>query len=132
MAAKKKPRKPRKSAVKGRPKIVIDLRQLEALAAIHCNFDEMAAVIGCSRRLLLTRMKEEGFQLAVDNAKLKGKVSLRRLQWRHANGVGSAAVNMTVHLSKHWLGETDKAAIELSGPGGKTLAFRMLKEDEGL
>jgi hypothetical protein len=29
----------------------------------------------------------------------KGKLSLRRLQWLHANGTGSSAVHMAIHLS---------------------------------
>ena len=44
-----------------------------------------------------------------------GKLSLRRLQWQHAQGEGSSAVQMTIHLSKHWLGESEKALSERGG-----------------
>jgi hypothetical protein len=131
---KKKSAKPAGSKnLGGRPKIEIDLRMLGQLASIGCTKEEAAAVIGCGRRTLLLRLKEEAkYRDAWDTGVDMGKVSLRRLQWRHANGAGSSAVNMTIHLSKHRLGETDKAAIEMSGPGGGAITVVLSKDDSGL
>ncbi|MCC8963757.1 hypothetical protein H8A95_15915 [Bradyrhizobium sp. Pear76] len=119
MARKKEP-KPM-----GRPPVKIDIDQLEKLGAIHATTEEVAAVFGCTKRTILNRFKDEPeLKLAYENGKEKGKLSLRRLQWRHASGTGSGAVNMTIHLSKHWLKETDKAAVELSGPKGGPIETR--------
>jgi hypothetical protein len=116
----------------GRPKIVIDPRVLAQLATIGCTKEEAAAVIGCGKRTLEIRLREPATREAWDNGVLMGKVSLRRLQWRHASGAGSSAVNMTIHLSKHRLGETDKAAFELSGPGGSPINVVLSKDDSAL
>ena len=116
----------------GRPKIEIDLRMLAQLATIGCTKEEAAAVIGCGPRTLMLRLKEQEYQDAWENGVLMGKVSLRRLQLRHANGAGSSAVNMTIHLSKQRRGETDKAAIEMSGPNGNPINVVFSKDDAGL
>lgn len=93
----------------GRPPIEIDLRVLGQLAGIGCTHEEAAAVLGCGLRTLKERIaKDEATGQAWENGKLIGKVSLRRLQIRHANGNGSSAVNMTIHLSKHRLGQVDQ------------------------
>jgi hypothetical protein len=126
---KKKPGPPGKP---GRKKIEVDLRVLEQLASIGCTKEEAASVLGCGKRTLMLRLKEAAVAQAWEDGVLKGKVSLRRLQWRHANGSGSSAVNMTIHLSKHRLGETDKAAIEMSGPGGNPIQVVFSRNDANL
>jgi len=103
---------------RGRPKVEIDLVQLEKLGALHATTEEIAAFFDCEKRTIMNRLKEPAIKLALENGRQKGKLNLRRLQLRHAQGTGSSAVNMTIHLSKHWLKETDKAAVELSGPKG--------------
>jgi len=111
MARKKEP------ARKGRPPVEIDLVKLEALAMIQATEDEIAAVFGCNRRTIINRLKEPEFLLAYENGKLKGRLNLRRLQWRHANSpTSSAAVNMTIHMSQqaYWLGENSKSAVEVN------------------
>jgi hypothetical protein len=105
---------------------------LAQLATIGCTKEEAAAVIGCGKRTLEIRLREPDTREAWDNGALMGKVSLRRLQWRHANGAGSSAVNMTIHLSKHRLGETDKAAFELTGKDGGPITVTFAKSDAGL
>jgi len=108
MARKKEP------ARKGRPPVEIDLHQLEALGMIHATQEEVAAVFGCTRRTIIKRLKDPEFLLAYENGKLKGNLNLKRLSMRHANGHGSSAVNMTIHLRKHWLGETDRSLVEMN------------------
>lgn len=106
----------------GRPKFVIDEELVKKLAALQCTYDEMAFACGCSKRTFIRQLNEQG-DLAeqLEAGKAGGKLSLRRQQWLHARMPNSAGVQMTIHLSKHWLGETDKAAVELSGPNGKDL-----------
>lgn len=103
---------------RGRPEARIDTRQLEKLAMLACTVEEAAAFLGVSKRTLLRRLEEPDCKGAWEVGRNKGNVSLRRLQLKHAQGTGSAAVAMTIHLSKHRLGENDKSLLELSGKGG--------------
>lgn len=103
---------------RGRPEVEIDPLQLEKLGVLHATVEEVAGFFNCTKRTVINRLKDPELQLAFENGKQKGKLNLRRLQLRHANGTGSGAVNMTIHLSKHLLNQTDKSAVELSGPKG--------------
>jgi hypothetical protein len=105
---------------RGQPKKEIDLGQLQKLAALQATYEELAFFFDCEKRTIINRLKEPALKLAYENGKAGGRLSLRRLQWRHANGTGSSAVNMTIHMSKqkHWLNETDKVSAELTGKGG--------------
>lgn len=114
---------------RGRPKTEIDPIALERLAQIHCTIDEAAAVLGCSKRTLIRHLKEPANRERWDAGREKGKASLRRLQWQHANGSGSSAVQMTIHLSKHWLGETEKILNELTGRDGGPIQTEEVMRD---
>lgn len=92
----------------GRPEVEISIDQLQALAQINCTIEEAAAVLKCGVRTLKGRLKRPEYAEAWERGALLGKVSLRRLQWRHASGTGSSAVNMTIHLSRHRLGEIER------------------------
>src|SRR6266478_6109533 len=127
MARKKEP------ARKGRPPVEIDLVKLEALAMIQATEDEIAAVFGCNRRTIINRLKEPEFLFAYQNGKLKGRLNLRRLQWRHANSpTSSAAVNMTIHMSQqsYWLGETDRTPLIANNIQNNTLALTHASESD--
>lgn len=108
----------------GRPLIKLDPIDLEKLGALHATFDELAAFYGCTKRTITNRLKDPDLLLAFENGKGKGKLNLRRLQMRHAQGTGSGAVNMTIHLSKHLLGQTDKSLLELTGKDGGAIETR--------
>lgn len=128
---RKKPPPPKNP--RGRPKIKIDLEQLARIASTFATIEQAAIILGCGRRTLLDRMRlDRATKDAWEDGLQRGKYSLKRLQWRHANGNGSAAVNMTIHMSKHHLGETDKAAFELSGPGGSPIQVVLSRDDSGL
>lgn len=115
MARKKEPKK------NGRPPIPITAIDLEKLGALHATLEEVAGFYGCAKRTVQLHLKDAELLLAFENGKAKGKLNLRRLQMRHAQGAGSGAVNMTIHLSKHLLGQTDRSLVEMSGPGGKPI-----------
>src|SRR5487761_1631007 len=91
----------------GRPPVEIDVVQLAKLGALHATVEQAAGWFGVSKRTMIEKLKNDDLREAFERGKQKGKLSLKQLQWRHANGTGSSAVNMTIHLSKHWLGETD-------------------------
>jgi hypothetical protein len=86
---------------------------VRGLAKIQCTMAEAASVFGIEElefKHLIRRNRD--FWLAWNQGGLVGKVELRRLQWAHAQEKGSAGVAMTIHLSKHWLGEKDRLILE--------------------
>lgn len=83
-----------------RPPKPVDENLLRKLAAIHCNQDEMASVLGVSVDTLQRR-----FAAQIKDARNEGKMSLRRKMWEMAlNG----NVSLLIWLSKNELGMTDK------------------------
>lgn len=100
-------------AKRGRPKIEFDLEQVEKLAMLQCTYNELAAWFGCSRETIINRMKEdESFYTAYVGGAEKGKMSLRRLQWRAAE---SGNVKMLIWLGKQHLDQVDKQDVKHSG-----------------
>lgn len=93
--------------------IEIDVEELGKLAELQCTIDEAAAFFDCSsrtiHRYLSTRHRDPKYRQAWERGRALGRISLRRLQWQHAQGTGLAAVNMTIHLSKFILGESEAA-----------------------
>jgi hypothetical protein len=134
MARKKEP------ARKGRPPVVIDLSVFETFAELQATYKQMAAAFRCSERTILERMKEPEFQEIYERGKERGKLNLKQLQWRHAQGLDpngnyiqgsqSAAVNMTKHLSQHWLGETDHPPATTMIQNNNTLALTHASESD--
>jgi hypothetical protein len=114
-------RKKEESARIGRPPVEIDLDQLEKLGALQPTVEEVAAFFGVSKRTMIEKLKNDATKLALESGKMKGRLNLRRLQYRHASGTGSGAVNMSIHLGKHWLNQTDKSLLELTGKDGKPI-----------
>lgn len=113
----------------GRPAVVINEEVLEGLGKINCTLEEVAAVFKTTKRTIVRRFSGNANLKAVfERGVLVGKTNLRRLQWRHAQMPNSAGVQMTIHLSKHWLGETDKAALELSGRVDSTVEVASARE----
>jgi hypothetical protein len=133
--AKKKELKQR-----GRPPVEIDLETIAKLAHIHATYEQIAGWFNCTKRTIITRMKDPQYLLAYENGKQRGKISLKQLQWRHAQGLdpdgkyikGSqgAAVNMTKHLSAHWLDERDSAPSATLIQNNNTLALTNASESD--
>jgi hypothetical protein len=119
MATAKRKKKPRLDEygepLTGRPKVRIDIETFGQLAALQCTTEELACFFSVTKRTMIRRLKEPALREAYERGLALGRVSLRRLQWRHAKMPNSAGVQMTIHLSKHHLGQTEKAALELSG-----------------
>ena len=100
-------------AKRGRPKIEFDLEQVEKLAMLQCTYDELAAFFDCSKDTIINRMKDdESFSAAYKNGLEKGKMSLRRMQWRAAE---SGNVTMLIWLGKQHLDQVDKQDVKHSG-----------------
>ena len=92
----------------GRPKIEIDYATVEKLANIQCTQEEIASFLGISSRTLL---RDEKFKELFAKGRENGKMSLRRIQWKHAE----KSVPMAIWLGKQYLGQTD--IIEASTTG---------------
>ena len=94
----------------GRPRILLDLSQVEALAQIGCTLDEIAAVLGVSASTVDDRMsKDEGFQASHKKGSEHGKATLRRMQW---NSAKEGNVTMMIWLGKQLLGQKDQSRME--------------------
>ena len=93
----------------GRPPIEIDYGKCEKLARIMCTQSEIAEVLGVSLSTLehdkeFLRIHKKGIEA--------GKASLRRMQWKSAEG---GNVTSQIWLGKQYLGQRDKQEIEHSG-----------------
>ena len=85
----------------GRPKKEIDYTTVEKLANIQCTQDEIASFLGISTRTL---QRDEQFMELFNRGRENGKMSLRRMQWKHAE----KSVPMAIWLGKQYLGQRDK------------------------
>ena len=101
-----------------RPRVKIDLVELEKLCGIQCTDEEIASFFGVSKRTIERRRNTEKFREAMDQGRAKGRVSLRRILFRQAaNGNVAAAI----FLSKNLLGYKDIVTNEHSGPNGSAI-----------
>ena len=96
-----------------RPPTPIDYALVERLAHIHCTDEEIATLIG---------MTEDGFRRrknrdkelvgALEKGRKGGKMSLRRMQWKSAEG---GNVTAQIWLGKQLLGQKDKTEQDNRG-----------------
>jgi|SRR5262249_6008246 len=105
----KRGRKPRNGRSVGRPRKKTDERQVYELAKLGCTQYEAASVLGIDHRTFKRRLQEPLFYQAWEKGQAVGAVALRQLQWKHAKRPDASGVAMTIHMSKHRLGEHDKA-----------------------
>jgi hypothetical protein len=98
-----------------RPRVKIDLGELEKLYQLQCTDKEVAAFLGISVKTLERRKKVAKFAEATDAAKAKGRVPVRRMLFAlGAKGNVAAAI----FLAKNLLGYKDYFTNEHSGPDG--------------
>ena len=98
-----------------RPKVKIDLIELEKLATLQCTEEEIAAYLGISARTLQRRLRVAKFGDIVERARAKGRVSVRRNLFRLANSGNIAAA---IFLSKNLLGYRDVVNTQHTGMAG--------------
>ena len=96
----------------GRPKKEIDYVTVEKLANIQCTQEEIASFLGISTRTL---QRDEQFMELFNRGRENGKMSLRRMQWKHAE----KSVPMAIWLGKQYLGQRDK--VEYTDDGMKAI-----------
>jgi hypothetical protein len=113
----------------GRKAVEINLDELEKLCMLHCTDEEIAAYFGVSVRTIESRKRRTAFAEVMAKGKAKGKISVRRGQFRLLeNGNGM----MGVWLGKQLLGQRDLYPVELSGSGGKPFQISLEVIDEVL
>jgi hypothetical protein len=88
-----------------RPLRDVDLALVRDLAKIHCTYDEIAAVLGVSLKIIEHRLVD-----IIDQARNEGRSSLRRAMWNVAVNKGN--VSMLIWLSKNLLNFSDKHYLE--------------------
>lgn len=90
----------------GRPKIEIDQKQFESLCGLQCTLAEIASFFQCSEDTIerwCKRTYEITFAEAYKKHSAKGKMSLRRAQFRLAE----TNATMAIFLGKQYLGQKD-------------------------
>src|SRR5690606_6388332 len=114
---------------RGRPKAPIDLALVEKLAGIQCTEEEIAAVLEIHPETFRRRKRQEPeIAEALERGRSKGRVSLRRAQWKAAEGGNST---MLVWLGKQYLGQRDEPPIGEEGRGGAIAQLmERLREEE--
>ena len=103
-----------------RPRVKIDVGELEKLYGMQCTDEEVAAFIGVSTRTLARRKEVGKFAEVIDRAKARGRVSVRRALFRLAAAGNIAAA---IFLAKNLLGYKDIVSNEHSGPDGAPIQF---------
>lgn len=92
----------------GRPEAVIDERQFTAMCQLQCTESEICSVLGVTEKTL-AKWCESTYGMRFSQIfKIKregGKVSLRRMQWKNAEGGNTS---MLIWLGKQYLGQRDK------------------------
>jgi hypothetical protein len=103
-----------------RPRVKIDVSELEKLYGMQCTDEEVAAFVGVSTRTLARRKEVGKFAEVIDRAKARGRVSVRRALFRLAAAGNIAAA---IFLAKNLLGYKDIVSNEHSGPDGTPIQF---------
>ena len=98
-----------------RPEAKFDLAELEKLCGMQCTDEEIAAFFGVNKRTIVRRRNVQRFRDIMDNAKAKGRMSVRRSLFRMAAKDNVAAA---IFLSKNLLGYRDVVNNEHTGLAG--------------
>lgn len=104
-------KKDKKSINKGgRPRKEVSADILAAIAHLQPTMEEMAAGLKVSINTLKARLAEsEELQDIVEQSRNSGKLSLRRMMWKNAQGGNTT---MQIWLSKQYLDMCDKQTID--------------------
>src|SRR5258708_32639800 len=98
-----------------RPRVKIDLVELEKLYGMQCTDEEVAAFLNVSTRTIERRRQVKRFSEVMDRARSKGRVSVRRGLFREAARGNIAAI---IFLAKNVLGYRDVLNTEHTGLEG--------------
>ncbi len=100
----------------GRPPAVIDLLTVERAASIGCTVEDIAALLGLSRKTIYNHMEQDPeLAEAMDRGRGLGRASLRRMQWEKAE-IGDTS--MLIWLGKVLCGQRDSSVVAVTGANG--------------
>ena len=106
----------------GRRPVQIDLIELEKLCSIQCTDEDLAGFFGVTTRTIQNKRKQPEFAAAMERGKAKGRVSVRRAQFKLLEKGDSG---MAKWLGKQHLGQRDITPIELTGAKGKPVELSL-------
>jgi hypothetical protein len=98
-----------------RPEAKIDLAELEKLCNMQCTDEEVASFFGVSTRTIERRRLVQKFSDIMDQARAKGRISVRRYLFKLAAAGNVAAA---IFLAKNLLGYKDVVNTEHTGLAG--------------
>jgi len=113
----------------GRPKIEINLEELERLSALNCTMPELAAYFRVPLRTLEDRYTNDpDIRATINRGREVGKLSVRRKQMQIMNDMNSAT--MAIWLGKQLLGQRDKHDVITEDRGETALneAFSVIED----
>jgi hypothetical protein len=113
----------------GRPKIEINLDELERLSALNCTMPELAAYFRVPLRTLEDRYTNDpDIRATINRGREVGKLSVRRKQMQIMNDMNSAT--MAIWLGKQLLGQRDKHDVITEDRGETALneAFSVIED----
>lgn len=96
-----------------RPRIEIDAKSFESLCSLQCTLPEIADFFHCSEDTVerwCKRTYDDCFAVVFKKKSGKGKISLRRAQFRLAETNAS----MAIWLGKQYLGQCDDGILQTS------------------
>ena len=105
----------------GRPKKEIDKIEFEKLCGLQCTKEEMCGWFGITDKTLESwckRTYKKGFSEIFSEKRGKGKISLRRTQFKLAE----KSPAMAIFLGKNYLGQSDKIQYENADANNGQLA----------
>lgn len=109
----------------GRPRVKIDITELEKLCVLQCTQAEIAAFFGIGTATLERYARKAEYRDVMERGYLKGKISVRRKQMQLME---SGNVTMAIWLGKQLLGQKDK--VEHGGPDGAPIELNVTTSTE--
>ena len=94
----------------GRPPKEIDKEQFENLCSLQCTRNEICEWFKITDKTLnawCERTYGLGFSATYEQKRSRGKISLRRMQWRLAE----RNTSMAIFLGKQYLGQSDNVSV---------------------
>lgn len=105
---------------RGHPRAQIDKQQFENLCKLQCTREEILDWFGCTEKPLLRWCQETygtDFKGAFAMFRGRGKIALRRSQWRMAE----SNPTMAIFLGKQYLDQSDKVEAKVHQTTDETI-----------
>ena len=104
----------------GRPRKEIDQKQFENLCGLQCTLEEICGWFDVTDKTLdswCKRTYNANFSEVFKQKRGRGKISLRRMQWRLAE----KNATMAIFLGKQFLGQRDNVDVNVTNNDGMSL-----------